>query len=348
MNRAKTLVAAVGIATAFAAPAVGQETLQHVKDLYASAAYEDALGVLARLQSPDQRLEIERYRVYCLIALDRPAEAEKAILGILSEDPWYSPEDAAPRVVDLFKRVKRQAAPQLARTLYNDGKAALARKDQDRAVRKFEQLLQLTEDADIRNDTLISELRLLASGFLDLARASAPADSPNPTVTATMGSTAPPVTNSSPAANAAPSPTNAAPSPTNAVPSPTNAAPSPTNAAPPATSTNTAAGRTPPTSGPAPGSNGNAVVTPPVPLRQDLPRWVPYDSTSRQAEYRGAIKVMIAADGKVQAVEIVTPTDRNYDRQLLNAARSWLYEPAKRDGIPIASEKVVAVYLRPR
>ena len=67
-----------------------------------------------------------------------------------------------------------------------------------------------------------------------------------------------------------------------------------------------------------------------------------------QAEYRGAIKVTIAADGKVQAAEIVTPTDRTYDRQLLNAARSWLYEPAKRDGVPIASEKIVAVYLRPR
>ena len=166
MMGVKTLVATVAIATAFTAPATGQETLQHVKDLYASAAYEDALGVLARLQSPDQRLEIERYRVYCLIALDRPAEAEKAILGILSEDPLYSPEDAAPRVVDLFKRVKRQATPQIARSLYNDGKAAMARKEQERAMRKFEQLLQLTEDAEIRNDTLISELRMLASGFL--------------------------------------------------------------------------------------------------------------------------------------------------------------------------------------
>ena len=92
----------------------------------------------------------------------------------------------------------------------------------------------------------------------------------------------------------------------------------------------------------------SAVVTPPVPLRQDLPRWVPYDNATRQAEYRGAIKVTISADGKVQAAEIVTPTDRSYDRQLLNAARSWLYEPAKRDGVPIASEKIVAVYLRPR
>ena len=194
----------------------------------------------------------------------------------------------------------------------------MARKEQDRAMRKFEQLLQLTEDAEIRNDTLISELRLLASGFLDLARAAVPAETPKPTATATTGTVPAPVTNTGPAPATKPGP----------VPAGTNAV-----------STRTLE----PGSAPA-----AAVVTPPVPLRQDLPRWVPYDNASRQAEYRGAIKVTISADGKVQTAEIVTPTDRSYDRQLLNAARSWLYEPAKRDGVPIASEKIVAVYLRPR
>jgi TonB family protein len=65
-------------------------------------------------------------------------------------------------------------------------------------------------------------------------------------------------------------------------------------------------------------------------------------------EYKGAVKVMISADGKVESAEIVTPTDRQYDRQLLNAARSWLYEPARRNGVAISAEKIVSVYLRPR
>jgi TonB family protein len=91
-----------------------------------------------------------------------------------------------------------------------------------------------------------------------------------------------------------------------------------------------------------------AVVTPPVPVRQEFPRWVPYDATSKATEYKGAVRVAISAEGKVEAAEIVTPTDRVYDRQLLNAARDWLYEPAKRNGVPIPSEKVVSVYLRPR
>jgi hypothetical protein len=50
----------------------------------------------------------------------------------------------------------------------------------------------------------------------------------------------------------------------------------------------------------------------------------------------------------VEAVEIVTPSDRQYDRLLLNAARGWLYEPARRNGQPIQSEKIVSIYLRPK
>lgn len=284
MRRTTSALALIAVLSA-AVPARAQETLQQVKDLYASAAYEDALGVLSRLQSPDQRLEIERYRVFCLIALDRPAEAEKAILGILTEDPLYSPDDAAPRVVELFKRVKRDATPQLARALYAEGKAAMERKAKDAAVRKFEQMLQLTDDEGVRDGMLVSELRLLAAGFLDLARATpaaagAKADAPESVVTAAAAA--------------------------------------------------------------------SAVVTPPVPVRQDLPRWVPYDAASRQAEYKGAVKVMISVDGTVEAAEIVSPTDRQYDRQLLNAARGWTYEPARRNGQPIPSEKVVSIHLRPK
>jgi TonB family protein len=272
---------------ALAAPAAGQDALQQVKDLYASAAYEDALGVLARIERPEHRLEIERYRVFCLIALDRNAEAEKVIVGMLAEDPLYTPDDASPRVVEMFARVKRASAPQLAKALYADGKAALDRKENELAIRKFEQMLQLTDDKPVRDETLISELRLLAAGFLDLAR-SRPASEP---------------TKASETANVVAAPT------------------------------------------PAPAA---VVTTPPVPVRQDLPRWVPYDATTKSTEYRGAVKVTISADGKVENAEIVTPTDRTYDRQLLNAARNWLYEPAKRNGVAIPSEKVVAIFLRPR
>ena len=250
--------------------------------------------MLSRLERPEQRLEIERYRVFCLIALDRSAEAETAILTMLSEDPLFTPDDASPRVVDLFERVKKEATPQLAKALYAEGKAAMDRKERDLAIRKFEQMLQLTDGKGIRDETIVSELRLLAAGFLDLARAKGVADAAKVTA-------------------------------------PANAAPGNAAAQPP--------------SGP---STVAAAMSPPIPIRQELPRWIPYDATSKAMEYKGAIKVMIAADGRVESAEIVTPTDRLYDRQLLNAARSWLYEPAKRNGVAVSSEKVVSVFLRPR
>ena len=292
VKHAPLLSIGFALALGLTATAAAQD-LQQVKDLYASAAYEDALGVLSRLEKPEQRLEIERYRVFCLIALDRGPEAEKAILTMLTEDPLYTPDEASPRVVDMFERVKKAATPQLAKALYTEGKSAMDRKEKDVAIRKFEQMLQLTDDKGIRDDVLISELRLLAAGFLDLARATPAAEAPKPTVTAANGA----------AANGAAGPSAA------------------------------------PTS---------AVLTPPLPIRQELPRWVPYDATSKAMEYKGAVRVIITADGKVESAEIVTPTDRLYDRQLLNAARNWLYEPARRNGVPISSEKVVSVYLRPR
>jgi TonB family protein len=271
------------------APAAAQDSLQQVKDLYANANYEDALGVLSRLPSSGQRLEIERYRVLCLIALDRTAEAEKAIAGILSDDPLYTLDEASPRVMELFNNVKRQSTPQLAKALYAEGKAAMD-KDKDLAVRKFEQMLQLTDDPALRDETLISELRLLAGGFLDLARTPPPAPAPT-------------------------------------TPERTVSAPNPAAATPPSLASD---------------------ITPAFPLRQDLPKWVPYDATTRSTEYRGAVRVTISTEGKVEAVEIVTPSDRQYDRLLLNAARGWLYEPARRNGQPIQSEKIVSIYLRPK
>jgi TonB family protein len=280
---------AAALLLTIAIPAIAQDSLQQVKDLYANANYEDALGVLSRLPSSGQRLEIERYRVLCLIALDRTAEAEKAIAGILSDDPLYTLDEASPRVMELFNNVKRQSTPQLAKALYAEGKAAME-KDKDLAVRKFEQMLQLTDDPALRDQTLISELRLLAGGFLDLART--PAASPAP-----------------------------------ATPERTVSAPSPAAATPPSPAGD---------------------ITPAFPLRQELPKWVPYDATTRSTEYRGAVKVTISTEGKVEAVDIVTPTDRQYDRLLLNAARGWLYEPARRNGQPIQSEKIVSIYLRPK
>jgi protein TonB len=87
-------------------------------------------------------------------------------------------------------------------------------------------------------------------------------------------------------------------------------------------------------------------VDPPVPISQAMPQWVAPDRVSALRTFHGAIKVRIGADGHVVGVAMATATHPDYDRMLLQAARSWVYKPATRNGQPIEVEKVVDFYLR--
>jgi TonB family protein len=89
-----------------------------------------------------------------------------------------------------------------------------------------------------------------------------------------------------------------------------------------------------------------SVIVPPTAIQQKLPPWVP-DPVSRSTEFKGAIRVQISAEGKVTNAEIIKSVHPAYDQALLRAARGWLYEPAKKDGIAIPSEKTVEVAVAP-
>jgi tetratricopeptide (TPR) repeat protein len=88
------------------------------------------------------------------------------------------------------------------------------------------------------------------------------------------------------------------------------------------------------------------VLTPPVPIRQALPRWVPPDLASGRREYNGAVRIVIGADGRVSNARIQAATHPLYDTLVLQQARTWLYTPATRDGQPVEVEKVLTVHLK--
>ena len=70
--------------------AAGQDTLSRAKDLYVLAAYDEALLVLGRLHetaAPPESSEIAGYQVFCLLALGRNDEADKAITALVKADP---------------------------------------------------------------------------------------------------------------------------------------------------------------------------------------------------------------------------------------------------------------------
>jgi TonB family protein len=78
-----------------------------------------------------------------------------------------------------------------------------------------------------------------------------------------------------------------------------------------------------------------------------MPAWVPPDAVARRGTFSGLIQIKIAADGSVEGAEIVRGSHPVYDVLLLRAARGWVYEPAKRNGVPVASELNVEVNLTP-
>jgi hypothetical protein len=284
-------ILAMTCTAAIPAPAIAQDTIDQVKVLYASAAYEDALMMATRLEAAGRRPEYAQYRVFCLVALGRTAEAEKVIAAVVSTDPSFVPDakDTSPRIRDMFVRTRRVLVPEIAHRLYQEARESMERRDTATAARKFETVIALIDGASrerpagVEEEPLLSELRLLASGFLELSRASSSTARPD-----------------------APKPSVRTPAAVQALD-----------------------------------------ITAPTPVKQDLPTWVPPDQSSRR-EFRGAIRVSIAEDGRVTDARMSPAIHPAYDRLLLQAAMAWQYQPALRNGSPIASEKVIEVVLKPR
>src|SRR5262245_14856970 len=82
-------LSAVLLTCAIAPLAAGQDQVAAARDLYASAAYEEALSALARAkEAPSADLEqIDQYRVFCLYALGQASEAETVAESLLRRDP---------------------------------------------------------------------------------------------------------------------------------------------------------------------------------------------------------------------------------------------------------------------
>jgi hypothetical protein len=158
--------------------------LDPVRQLYASAEYEEALTALDRLQpeTPTTGLEIDRYRAMCLIALNRGSEADRVIESIVAADPLYQPSasDASPRVRTAFSTVRERILPALARSLYLEAKAAYDRKAYMDAAQTLERAVRVIDTIESPAKYELADLRVLASGFLDLSKAAAAPPPPAP------------------------------------------------------------------------------------------------------------------------------------------------------------------------
>ena len=167
-----------------------QDSLSAARELYASAAYEDALAVLTRLSAaglrPDDGRTADQYRALCLLALGKTTEASQAIEAVVQGQPLYRPTEGevSPRVRAAFSDVRRRVLPGLVQQRYAVYKTAFDRKDYQTASAGFNELLALYSDPDLGNAAgkpPLSDLRVLIGGFYELSlQALAPPPAPEP------------------------------------------------------------------------------------------------------------------------------------------------------------------------
>lgn len=81
-------------------------------------------------------------------------------------------------------------------------------------------------------------------------------------------------------------------------------------------------------------------VTPPVAIRQELPR---FPGAVRPGGVKGVIEVVIDEEGSVASAVMLVPTMPSYDKMLLTATARWLYYPATRDGKPVKFRKRIQI-----
>lgn len=312
----KSLAVALGAAVLISIGIrAADDPLSAAKELYAAAAYEDALAALGKLSesgtvAPDVAAQIDEYRSFCLYALGRTQEAESIAQGLIRKNPLFKPQsdDLSPRVEAMFTQVRKQLLPGLIRDKYRAAKAALDRKEFAEAEPQLVMVREMVGAAEKLGvkDESVSDISILADGFLDLARA-----------------------------NAAPKPAASRPA--------TPASPAPATAA-------TAANTSTVTKSDAPAAarlfdSTSTDVVQPVAIRQTLPSPPPALARVLVGK-KGILEVTIDADGKVSDAVMREPVNSAYDTMVVNAAKLWRFKPATKDGVPVRFVKEVGVQIQ--
>jgi tetratricopeptide (TPR) repeat protein len=87
-------------------------------------------------------------------------------------------------------------------------------------------------------------------------------------------------------------------------------------------------------------------VTPPVPIRQDIPPWE--SVTLGSPPFEGKLEVIIDAAGDVRETRLTVPIHPDYDAVILDFARKWKYRPAMKNGRPVTYRTVITMSLTPQ
>jgi TonB family protein len=317
-----------------------QDSLSAAKELYASAAYDEALSALDRLKAGGPAaatVELDQYRAFCLFALGRTGEAEVVAESVVRADPLVDLHagDTSPRIVALFTDLQKRLLPGLVRERYRTARASMDAASPDATRAELMLLQRLLAKAKTVGawDEALGDLSVLVDGFLELNRSTAERRAAATPVEPGAAAPGPPpptpvadgVRDAAPASSAAAAPVGVAP--------PSEAVPAPSATAAPARA--------------AIYSALDVNVSAPVVLQQQIPR-VPANLAlaMRAAKRTGILEVTIDERGRVETALVRESVNPVFDGMVLAAARTWQYQPAKLEGAPVRYLKRIAIALQ--
>jgi hypothetical protein len=148
----------------------GDDPLEGAKALYLAASYDAALSAL-NAPSPSADLdEVEKYRALCFLGLNRTQDAQQAIDRVVSRRPLaVVDESESPRLVAMYRDARRRLIPGVARSTYASAKDNFEHGQLTTAAAQFHDVLAILSSPDTSGDNALSDLKMLADGFLKLA-----------------------------------------------------------------------------------------------------------------------------------------------------------------------------------
>jgi|GEM_PF-3560284 len=304
----------------FAVPAGlrSQDLLSAARDQYASAAYEDALSTLSRMDTavaPEVARQAEEYRAFCLYALGRTGEAESIAESMIRREPLLRLEaaDASPRIESMFTDVRRRLLPSLIRERYRTARAEVDQKSFGTAEAPLAEAHRMIAEAErigVKDDGL-ADLNVLVDGFLQLVRSNA--DQKLAAQSFVSAAAVPP-----------PAPAHAAARPS--APERADATPAAARAAVPAAAA----------IAPRVYSAVDEGVAPPVPIEQRMPAMTTeMQQVAKAMKTRGMMDIVIDESGRVVDATIRQSLNPTIDAMIIRSARTWKYRPASKDGTPV-------------
>jgi TonB family protein len=86
-------------------------------------------------------------------------------------------------------------------------------------------------------------------------------------------------------------------------------------------------------------------VSAPKPLYTPDPE---YSEEARKAKYQGVVVLwlVIGPDGRPREIKIARPLGMGLDQKAVEAVRTWRFDPARKDGQPVAVQMNVEVSFR--